>query len=308
MKDAPGIYRIVNTLTNRTYFGSSTRVIERLKKHRWLLEKNKHFSPRMQRTWNKYGSKVFTFEQIISKDSCDQNTLTELEQRFIDAYLDHGMPLYNQQPSALSKHGFKYRHTIEAKDKISLWHKGRKLSVEHVEAIRNKNIGLKRSAEFCERMSKANTGKHHSPESRKKMSESQKVRFSDPEARRTCATMSGKKHTDETKLKMSLSGKGRKQHPDHIKNASLARTGMKRSEESKKKMSAVKLGRPWSNKRRMAYITSVTERDIIMGQEVAVVKTVNQLLSDNSGQLAKLLPRVITPQRFASCPELSERS
>ena len=37
-----------------------------------------------------------------------------------------------------------------------------------------------------------------------------------------------------------------------------------------------------------------------MGQEVAVVKTVSQLLSDNSGQLAKLLPRVITPQRFAS--------
>jgi len=37
-----------------------------------------------------------------------------------------------------------------------------------------------------------------------------------------------------------------------------------------------------------------------MGQEVAVVKTVSQLLSDNSGQLAKLLPRVITPARFIS--------
>jgi len=58
--DFCGIYRIVNKATNECYVGQSQRVKKRLREHFRLLSSNKHPNPRLQNSYNKYGSDSFS--------------------------------------------------------------------------------------------------------------------------------------------------------------------------------------------------------------------------------------------------------
>ena len=100
-----GIYRIVNQATDRTYIGSSVNMRERLNKHRRQLRHGTHGNTRLQRSWNKHGHEPFVFEVLVQ---CVRDVLEQREQEFIDAYYEHGLPLYNLMPSAGSRTGFRY--------------------------------------------------------------------------------------------------------------------------------------------------------------------------------------------------------
>ena len=74
------------------------------------------------------------------------------------------------------------------------------------------------------------------------------------------AAMMGHKHTRASRTKMSVAVKGRKFTDEHKANLSAAHTGQpnnwlgcKHAEESKRKMSKSKTGKPWSPARRAAH-------------------------------------------------------
>ena len=58
------IYKIINTVNNKFYVGSTTNTKERFRTHRNRLRKNKHHSQHLQAAWNKYGEHVFVFHII----------------------------------------------------------------------------------------------------------------------------------------------------------------------------------------------------------------------------------------------------
>jgi len=78
-----GIYCIENTISHKTYIGSSKNIYQRLLKHFALLRHNKHQNLHLQNAWNKYGES--NFEWFIL-ELCDSNKLTEREQSCIDLF------------------------------------------------------------------------------------------------------------------------------------------------------------------------------------------------------------------------------
>lgn len=217
----PGIYRIVNNVSNTTYIGSSTQMSRRLSRHALLLKRGQHGNAYLQAAWNKYGASVFTFECLIT---CDKERLALCEQEFMDAYREHGMILYNLRPCADSRTGLKYQHTVEQRTKISDFLRGRACSEETREKRRinglgrkhsletiiklkqkGRGLGIPKSPEHIEKIRLALTGKRHSPETIEKL--------------RLLST--GRKlgpHSLETRIKIGLAHKGRIFSEEHRAN------------------------------------------------------------------------------------------
>lgn len=63
-----GIYRIINIINNKFYFGQAKSFTIRKKKHFIALNGNYHSNLRLQNAFNKYGKDNFIFEidNIIS--------------------------------------------------------------------------------------------------------------------------------------------------------------------------------------------------------------------------------------------------
>lgn len=114
-----GIYEIRNVENNKVYVGSSLDLNRRFTDHKYLLRKNKHHSPILQRAWNKYGESNFEFsiieycseEEIISREQHWSNMLLKA-----DEYLDKNSKFfiengYNILPKAMK--GFSGRHVKE---------------------------------------------------------------------------------------------------------------------------------------------------------------------------------------------------
>lgn len=64
MEKIHGIYKIINTLNNKTYIGSSKNIKVRWYKHKSLLKNNKHENNKLQNSVNKYGIDKFNFEIV----------------------------------------------------------------------------------------------------------------------------------------------------------------------------------------------------------------------------------------------------
>jgi group I intron endonuclease len=133
-----GIYKITNITTNKFYIGSSIDIEKRWIKHKTELRNKKHHNKHLERLWHKYGELDFIFEIIIE---CDKIDCINYEQYFIDLL----NPNINQC-------------------KIAGSCLGRKLSKEHIEKIRIKNIVKKTSEEHKERNRQAQLGRKHSKE------------------------------------------------------------------------------------------------------------------------------------------------
>ena len=54
-----GIYRILNTINNKFYIGSSVNLRKRLYEHRRLLRLGKHENYHLQNAFTKYGEENF---------------------------------------------------------------------------------------------------------------------------------------------------------------------------------------------------------------------------------------------------------
>lgn len=156
-----GVYRITNTVTYRVYIGSAIDIDVRVYEHRRMLRNGKHDNQYLQRSWDKHRESVFIFEPLIE---CSIETRKDREQRFIDAYIEHGLSIYNMQPASRTGVNFGYVPTIETRLKISVAHKGRRRSAQHRESIRQAQLGKKLSRQTRERIGLALTGRKRSPE------------------------------------------------------------------------------------------------------------------------------------------------
>lgn len=201
-----GIYRIVNTVTNRTYIGSSVDIGRRLNTHRDDLVKRRHGNKHLLASWVKHGPSAFVFEPLAE---CKRVELAQREQRFIDAYFHHNLPLYNQKPSAESQRGFRQEFTVEHRANIGRTSTGRFFSAEsraRMSAIHKGKVP-------------ANKGVPHRPESIAKIS----------------ASLRGKKFTVEHRVKIGLANRNRS--PELIARISAARKGYRHSPQTRKKIS-----------------------------------------------------------------------
>ncbi|MDD4156596.1 MAG: GIY-YIG nuclease family protein [Candidatus Cloacimonetes bacterium] len=78
-----GVYQIINLINDKTYIGSSIDVKNRWREHKTDLEKNRHHSIYLQRSWNKYGKANFVFSML---EECDRNELLDREQYYLDKF------------------------------------------------------------------------------------------------------------------------------------------------------------------------------------------------------------------------------
>ena len=133
-----GVYIIKNIKTHKSYVGSSFDIYKRWARHKNDLKKNIHHSEKLQNSYNKYGENSFVF--LLAESATKEKQMMEIEQKWIDmlSCVEKG---YNINPFA----GLVGRmpKTEDHKKKIGQAHKGRKLSEESKEKIRQKAIGRK---------------------------------------------------------------------------------------------------------------------------------------------------------------------
>lgn len=77
-----GIYKILNTINGMLYVGATKNFRKRWDAHKVLLRKGGHYSYKLQRDWNHYGSEAFSFEVL---ELVEPDKLFEAEKRYIDS-------------------------------------------------------------------------------------------------------------------------------------------------------------------------------------------------------------------------------
>lgn len=170
----------------RAYIGVTNNPQRRWQQHRWALRRGKHYNPKLQRAWTKYGEKCFTFTPVA-----DDNAYAS-EKRLIEQGHGH----YNLKPGGIGGGPI----SAAACRKISEAHKGK----HHSTATRCK-------------MSEAHEGKHHSAATRRKISEANAGKpsvwkgkhLSADYRRKISEALRGKPLSAETRRKISESSKGK---------------------------------------------------------------------------------------------------
>lgn len=121
-----GIYKILNTITNKVYIGSAVDCNRRFIEHRKNLKANDHRNSYLQNAYNKYGLDAF---QFIVIEACETSKLIELEQSWINwtkcCNENFG---YNLNPTAGSNLGKKFSEDFKKKARARQI--GKKLSEE----------------------------------------------------------------------------------------------------------------------------------------------------------------------------------
>lgn len=129
-----GIYKIINKVNGKCYFGSSKNIIRRWAIHKYYLKKNTHSNTNLQYSWNKYGEQSFNFEIC---EECNENKLLTIEQTYLDKAKLNPIKYYN----------------------INYKANGCEYSKETIEKLSKRNTGI--GNPFY--------GKHHTEETKKKI-------------------------------------------------------------------------------------------------------------------------------------------
>lgn len=165
-----GIYIIYNINTEKAYIGQSKDVINRIYKHRTLLNRNAHPNPHLQNSFNFYGKKAFVFLFLEAQE--DSAKLSEREKFYIDLleeeyrYNCQNIPnrTYSISEETRKKQSLAHLGKVlpdEQKEKISAALKGRQPSENTIAASRAKK-GRPLSEEHKKALSLAKKGKRSS--------------------------------------------------------------------------------------------------------------------------------------------------
>ncbi len=142
-----GVNRWQNTVTGKSYVGSSSDIPARKRQHLSRLRRGKHHSIKLQRSWNKHGAVAFKFEVLAN---CLEEDLLRQEQTAIDAfdayrtgyntarYADaptRGRKASEEEKLARSIAQLGRKVSEETGRAISRAKKGKSLSLEHRQAI-----------------------------------------------------------------------------------------------------------------------------------------------------------------------------
>ena len=153
-----GVYRIVNTVNGKCYYGSSTNMPRRRRQHFVALRAGTHFNEYLQRAFLKHGEANFRFDELCT---CAQAHLAALEAVF----LTHDALAYNLRKET----GTSHQHSAETRRKMSKTRKGRKYSLAHRRAISAGQKGKKLSVEHRQKLSEVQLGKTLSEEHKQKI-------------------------------------------------------------------------------------------------------------------------------------------
>lgn len=114
LRKVTGIYKITNTINNKSYIGSSIDVYQRGCSYRHLIKRKKLHNKHLQASVEKYGYDNFTFELLEKcKEGISIFDLHQLEQFYINKL----NPEYNKRTIVDTNHLLS--HSKETKDKIS---------------------------------------------------------------------------------------------------------------------------------------------------------------------------------------------
>ena len=203
------VYQILNQSNGKCYVGSSVDVKRRWRRHLVDLRRGRHCNPHLQGAFCKHGEDVFLFSVL---EQVTPEGLVGREQHYLDVL----KPEYNIAPMAGSQLGF--RHTSEARQKMSEAHKGKRLSAETRRRVSNglrgegnPMYGKHLSAEHRAKLSMALSGKrspmygkHLSSETRAKLSTAKMGHQTSEETRRKISqTLTGRRLTAKTRRKIS---------------------------------------------------------------------------------------------------------
>lgn len=150
------IYKITNTLDNRIYIGQSTDPMARWYRHRYLA-KHQKTNQYIHKAMHKHGVDNFIFKVIA--EFYTKEEANQAEHDLINQYNARDKEFgYNLKPGGYKRGGWKHSEETKEKQKAN-WHKvhtpesiakaaeanrGKKLSEEHIEALRQANLGNKR--------------------------------------------------------------------------------------------------------------------------------------------------------------------
>jgi group I intron endonuclease len=107
------LYKIENKINKKQYVGITNDIKRRWREHKRELKGNRHGNIKLQNAWNKYGEENFVFKKIQ-----DFNTLQEMNKAEVE-YIKKYNLLSNKNGYNLQEGGNSFRHTKEAKEKIS---------------------------------------------------------------------------------------------------------------------------------------------------------------------------------------------
>jgi len=256
------IYIFKNLLNNKVYVGQTNNPTKRKYEHMKNVQDGHkgilYYSIR------KHGEENFLFEVI---EECNDHESNEREMFWIKHYdsFENG---YN-----LTTGGDHFSHSQATKNKIGSAFRGKTLSDDHKQKLREANLGKKpppHSEETLQRMSNSMIGKNTGPKSeehKRKLSLAHKGKTLSEEHKEK---LRNKPITDETRQKISNAGKGRIVTEETRKKQSEALMGIKRgpqTEEVKERRAQKLRGRKQSEeakqKMRDAWARKREERKLL---------------------------------------------
>lgn len=138
-----GIYKILNSVTNKCYIGSAIHIGNRFKSHKKKLKAGSHPNKHLQSAYNLVGLEAFVFSVL---ETCSAEVLLEREKYWIEWTLcykpEYG---YNKRKIPNSNLGMKHSEETKAKmAKAQLGHsrKTRPRTEEERKAISERNKGI----------------------------------------------------------------------------------------------------------------------------------------------------------------------
>ena len=205
---ASGIYAIKNRVNGKCYVGSAVDLIKRFNSHRSQLRRGTHQSSILRSAWKKYGEHSFDFSVLLI---CSTDNLLFYEQRAMDVL----KPKYNVRLIAASNLGIKQSREVVARRTQHLVGNTHSLGYRHTEDAKARMSAARRgrfhTPEWKAKISAAHLGMKHTPESRMKISDAK----SNP--------------SPETRLKMRIAKLGKKLSPGHRAKISAANRRLHRS-------------------------------------------------------------------------------
>lgn len=252
-----GVYSITNTANGKVYVGScALHIPARWNQHRCLLRKGTHTNKHLQTSWLKYGESSFCFEVL---ELWDADMCTAMEQYWINLLRTDSPAFgYNMKPVCGSQLGF--RHTDEAKQRISAHSASWERSSEHINALQaglaayieangHPAKGCVRTKEHLESLRMANLGNQNGKKLKGVVrSEEFKAKLRKPKSEATKAKMRGRVVSAETRSKQADAARNKVVSQETREKIRKLKTGVVQSAETRAKRSA-SLKAAWERRR-----------------------------------------------------------